>query len=490
MPYRLQQRSYSPLSSSDSGEDTAKQVDLSPNRIPNSPYTIVKDEINTPELTPVLQNKDLLVYQPASLDSLTNTYGRSEQTEYNQPNLTRNTLHPVQNTSTVINSTFATSTPVSTTYRPSYGTSNIPTQSTVNEVTKVTNVGGPSVNTNTKGTSNISTDDNIPFKETTMVTNVGGPSVNTNTKGTSNISTDDNIPFKETTMVTNVGGPSVNTNTKGTSNISTDDNIPFKETTMVINVGRPSLNTNTNETDNIDGNLPTKVTPLTIPVNQKPNQQENIQTETQILVDFNNVEGYLKSCHIDITPETKQAIEEAFKGDDNQQKPKGIYTILLVDTSKSMDGEPGQQMKNYLVNFIDEVENSAANNNLEENVAVVTFGAKTSINHRFTNDFGAIRESFENLHFEGRSPLLTGLALCVKYLKETGEVLDITSVVRVKPRIILVTDGLVTNDSHFTGQDHEQNSIQCQTKVLNFLSSTKHLGYQIICVGMGEYNKL
>ncbi|KAK3098410.1 hypothetical protein FSP39_019223 [Pinctada imbricata] len=215
--------------------------------------------------------------------------------------------------------------------------------------------------------------------------------------------------------------------------------------------------------------------------------------DRSIRVDFTSPEAYLKSLDIHVTDQNMiSAVNSVFT--DEGPEPSmanipGLRTVILLDTSSSVNEEMMAGAKRFIGNFVDEVENSASYYNLEESMAVAQFGGKCAILQGFTNDYEPLKYATDNMVRGGKSPLLIGLVMVTAYLHKYGRSVDIGGR-KLSPRIVVITDGMVTNhDNVGTEQDVESNSIRCKSKVLEFLNVPVQLGFTVSCVGIGEYDK-
>lgn len=132
-----------------------------------------------------------------------------------------------------------------------------------------------------------------------------------------------------------------------------------------------------------------------------------------------------------------------------------------------------------------EIEDSAASETLEENVALVTFGGNTGVQQGFTNDFSLIRDAFENLPYSGRSPLATGLGVCLAYMKLSAKELQQNGM-DIMPRLVVLTDGLVTEDINFADvNDVEETPVSARARVISIVQAYQSQGYRLSCVAVG-----
>lgn len=146
-------------------------------------------------------------------------------------------------------------------------------------------------------------------------------------------------------------------------------------------------------------------------------------------------------------------LKEANRAADcTDHKSQGADTILCIDTSASMEGKKFQQITEFIESFLEGIEDVAVENSLEENIAVVTFGNETRVVQNLTNDYSKIRDAVESLVPCGPSPIMTGLVLCMSAIYNRGGVVTFRER-KIFPRIILLTDGGVTDQRIFSGPD-------------------------------------
>ncbi|KAL5005002.1 hypothetical protein ScPMuIL_018458 [Solemya velum] len=230
---------------------------------------------------------------------------------------------------------------------------------------------------------------------------------------------------------------------------------------------------------------------------EQPKEDQSIRDDVEAefsqtgALDLTNLKSVIHSLGLNNNKAAMNAIQQAFQSPaDAGMNIKGLYTVLVLDTSSSMQTGPFTQMTAFVKKFLDEVDRAAGEKLLDENIAIVTCGAETRLAVDFTIDYSDHRAVIENLQPKGRTPLQTALALalCLIHNKSKPLMLENRS---ISPRIILISDGEVTDDSTFDGQDQEPKSviIQTQTKILNLTKTLKHHGYQLCCVGVGNFNE-
>ncbi|XP_060066666.1 uncharacterized protein LOC132546953 [Ylistrum balloti] len=208
--------------------------------------------------------------------------------------------------------------------------------------------------------------------------------------------------------------------------------------------------------------------------------------------DFSSVEKVIESLGLPANKDTMKAIGTAFTSDIEppMERPKGLYTVLLVDTSNSTSNHAVKAtIKSFMEDFMDEVEDSAANETLEENVALVTFGMNTGVQQGFTNDFSLIRDAFDYLPYRGRSPLATGLAVCLTYMEKSSKQLQQNGM-EIYPRLIILTDGFATEDVSF-GDDNDQpdpTAVNVKARVVQIVRTFHARKYPVSCGSVNQQN--
>ncbi|XP_060583333.1 uncharacterized protein LOC132739603 isoform X2 [Ruditapes philippinarum] len=119
-------------------------------------------------------------------------------------------------------------------------------------------------------------------------------------------------------------------------------------------------------------------------------------------------------------------------------------TVLCVDVSESMQGLPWQQVKQFIPEFLSGLEEKKQSENIEEFVAMVTFGYKTKIVTHPAKHYTQLHKDFKSLKPEGNSPLLPGIALSLliqTVRRELGQRYCKLHDIIVHHRIILLSDG-------------------------------------------------
>ncbi|XP_071117336.1 uncharacterized protein [Haliotis cracherodii] len=161
--------------------------------------------------------------------------------------------------------------------------------------------------------------------------------------------------------------------------------------------------------------------------------------------------------------------------DDNSPRAQSLDTILCLDCSQSMAGDAFRQMKDITDTFINGLEDIAENHTLEENVAVVSVSGRARVVQQLTNDYSRVRDALDSLKPEGRSPLFEMLIVALAAIQGKGGVLTVNKVHRLRPRIIVITDGKLTDESQDFGPDIQ--SANAKVPIINLmmeLGSKKH----------------
>ncbi|XP_033750659.1 uncharacterized protein LOC117334920 [Pecten maximus] len=206
--------------------------------------------------------------------------------------------------------------------------------------------------------------------------------------------------------------------------------------------------------------------------------------------DFSSIEKVIGSLELPDNNDTKRAINTAFASDvePSMERPKGLYTVLLVDTSFSTSSSVVKTaIKSFIEGFMDEIEDSAANETLEENVALVTFGRNTGVQQGFTNDFSLIRDAFDSLPYAGRSPLATGLAVCLTYMEKSSKELQQNGL-EIFPRLILLTDGYATEDAEFADDNDQPDptAVDVKARVIQIVRLFHAKKYPLSCGAVNQ----
>ncbi|XP_067666492.1 uncharacterized protein [Haliotis asinina] len=136
-----------------------------------------------------------------------------------------------------------------------------------------------------------------------------------------------------------------------------------------------------------------------------------------------------------------------------------LDTVICIDTSDSVRGEAFRQITTMLHDFINGIEDIAEQHEMEENIALVTFGGRARVLHQLSNDYGSLRDAIDDLTPGGPSPLNEGILVAMT-CTERGGILNIGGSLKLPPRLIIITDGLATGTLPETAQDGHVTSEQ------------------------------
>lgn len=201
----------------------------------------------------------------------------------------------------------------------------------------------------------------------------------------------------------------------------------------------------------------------------------------------------MKSFGMEINAATLAAVSSAAEGMAGKagNRSPGLHTVVVLDTSESMKGQPLQVSKTFLTQMIDGVDSSAGDLGLEEYIAVITCGKSTKIAVPFTNDYVQVRNMLDRLTGDGRTPLMTALTLALCYLQLQGECVRGCDLL-IKPRLIILSDFLATMDTQpFDGKDQEGSSerIKVQGQLFNLAIKFAEQDYGVVVVPVGAINE-
>lgn len=160
---------------------------------------------------------------------------------------------------------------------------------------------------------------------------------------------------------------------------------------------------------------------------------------TELLKKYKSTEILLKTSQL-----TLETLTQHVKYSDNKlQHGDGICSAFVLDTSESMAGEGFRQMKKAVFDILDEY--SALN--LDDNVAVIAYGAETKVLHYFSNDYTSIKKCFKNIDCKGPSPLEEGIDLTLSCIKHRGGRTVNLHPLEIRPRVVVISNGNPTDKS-------------------------------------------
>ncbi|OWF42623.1 E3 ubiquitin-protein ligase HERC2 [Mizuhopecten yessoensis] len=167
---------------------------------------------------------------------------------------------------------------------------------------------------------------------------------------------------------------------------------------------------------------------------------------------------------------------------------KGPDTVLLLDTSESMRGQPFNDMIQTAKQIIDGIQNISMTIGVEENIGIAVFGQETTVLRHLTMDYVDLKSSLDTLKAAGPSPLSAGFVMGLAAL--LGNASGITSVknVPLSPRVILISDGHATLDRSTTEEKSENALMTSHIRLLLLpvLNDHAHRGNRVFCVPVGD----
>lgn len=208
-----------------------------------------------------------------------------------------------------------------------------------------------------------------------------------------------------------------------------------------------------------------------------------------VIEDSNNEDEELSP---DITTLMQQILsQQELKAKENEdmKAAEGLDTIICIDTSTSMKGEPLNKGLRMINEFIDGVESVAADYELEENLAIVTFGRENRILQHLTNDYDLVRDVLEKIEAGGPSPLWLGLALSLTEISQRGSIVKLNSRT-LATRIILVTDGFATSVENLEGQESTEQNKKADATIKELVRMNLDVLHSISIIIVSDYNEV
>ncbi|KAK3579584.1 hypothetical protein CHS0354_005539, partial [Potamilus streckersoni] len=131
----------------------------------------------------------------------------------------------------------------------------------------------------------------------------------------------------------------------------------------------------------------------------------------------------------------------------------GIHTMLCVDTSASVSqGSAWEQIQQFFYEFITGLEDARHESDINiEHVALSLFGGEVKVAQRLTTNYTLVKRAFSLLQPGGPTPLFGGLLMAIAGLSNIST--PTCNGIRIRPRIILITDGHPTNSLIVSGPD-------------------------------------
>lgn len=201
-----------------------------------------------------------------------------------------------------------------------------------------------------------------------------------------------------------------------------------------------------------------------------PNYQPIMVPYDQIK--FGDGAEYLKSLgFVIMDPNVKEFIYKigALDFKKNEQLPKGLYTLLLLDTSYSTGPGGLLEMRKFVNDFLDEIE-TATEYNLEEMVGVMEFGSHSGVLHEFTNDYSLIRECLDKIDVcSGRTNLWSAMIGLLAYCHKKAKKCVINGRTH-GVRIVMVSDGNMTDEiSILSNCENEADLERIEDRIFKFM---------------------
>ncbi|XP_025076970.1 uncharacterized protein LOC112553757 isoform X2 [Pomacea canaliculata] len=199
------------------------------------------------------------------------------------------------------------------------------------------------------------------------------------------------------------------------------------------------------------------------PSPKKSKEQLVIQAEQ--LLNWVNVKSRAsQSKDPEIVRMMDQVIHALADEDHPAPKARALDTILVLDTSDSVADQHLDALKAIAHTFVDGIEEMVDSMNLEENLAVVQIGkGRAWVRQHLTNDYSRVRETIDEIsphsamETGGKTPLFQALMVCLGAIEGRGGLVNIAGCHRVRPRIIMVTDGRPTDEATEHGKDLQTN---------------------------------
>ncbi|XP_053389063.1 uncharacterized protein LOC123538593 isoform X2 [Mercenaria mercenaria] len=192
-----------------------------------------------------------------------------------------------------------------------------------------------------------------------------------------------------------------------------------------------------------------------------------IETEQETVMDVANFHGDTPSTDVVGYPKIYKEdkfIESTWRNLADQEidegrkegvgKRHGTHAVLCIDTSGSMnEGNAWSQVKQFYNEFLDGMDELKEQDAHHDNIAVVTFGKETKVQKRLTKNLESLRGILDDITPEGPSPIFGGLVMAAAAVQTSKFSFAFVNNMHVRPKIILVTDGMPTELSLLNGPD-------------------------------------
>ena len=126
------------------------------------------------------------------------------------------------------------------------------------------------------------------------------------------------------------------------------------------------------------------------------------------------------------------------------------YSVLILDTSGSMEGIPAEKQEEAAIKFCESVLNLKGNNQ----VALVELNSSASVLTNFTNDFDVLKENINDLYISGGTNINEALEVSNDLLS------DVKNNSNIIKNVVLCTDGLpesgtTSDDGPYASSDND-----------------------------------
>lgn len=164
---------------------------------------------------------------------------------------------------------------------------------------------------------------------------------------------------------------------------------------------------------------------------------------------------------------------------------RGTCVLFILDISESMRGEGIRSLKRGVSDILDEFSKYPKH---DENVATIVFGKETKFLQYYSNNYGLIKQSIENLEPSGPSPLTAAFILALGGLYEGSAHTSAIGDFQVQPIIVVFTDGRLTHYEHEGVQEDKSIQIPDDSVLAPLFSITHKIGsnYPIYCFPVGS----
>ncbi|XP_048737053.2 uncharacterized protein LOC125652125 isoform X2 [Ostrea edulis] len=166
------------------------------------------------------------------------------------------------------------------------------------------------------------------------------------------------------------------------------------------------------------------------------------------------------------------------------QHGRGPCNIFILDTSASLGEDGFLLMKETFCTILTEFANHPEE---DENVAAIICGKHTRFLHYFSNQYREISRSLDCVEFGGLSPLTGAFLLCLGSTHNGASHTSVMCEFRIRPRIILISDGRPTNFNSISDAD-DSVSYETEEAKDHLQTVTRHVGrcHPIFCIPVGK----